>query len=90
MRGLWLRNFRPHGAHGEDEDDGPMVPQVLVEFKVEPSVTRGRPKRPACLPMASSASISSNRKLNSLETRLHQGALLSGKVSVFSSSTNSL
>jgi hypothetical protein len=32
---------------------------------------------------SSSASISSNRKLNSLETRLHQSALLSGKVSFF-------
>ncbi len=32
---------------------------------------------------SSSASISSNRKLNSLETRLHQNALLSGKVSFF-------
>lgn len=40
-----------------------------------------RVKRPACLPMSSSAT-SLNRKLSSLETRLHQSALLAGKVSI--------
>jgi hypothetical protein len=32
--------------------------------------------------MASSSALTSNRKLNTLETRLHQSALLSGRVSL--------
>lgn len=40
---------------------------------------QGRIKRPVCMLMASSASTSSNRKLNSLETRVHQSALLAGR-----------